>query len=145
MQESILPWQTAKYLTMTSALFFTSAIYSYYCRLYFLAGISALTSFISVNFWRKPEPSLRREIDLIYSKLSFMIYFYNGVVYVRSLPYMLVFYPGLGVMLCCFYLSNQRYSQKKDDWWKYHFCFHLMVLVTQLAIIHNKWHFLQTV
>lgn len=142
MQEntSILPWSKSRYLTLTSCLFFTSAIYSYSCRLYFLALIAGLTSFISANFWRNPVPGIRRDIDLVYSKLSFMIFFCNGVYYVRSVPYMLIFYPTLGCMIWSFYTSNATYYQKKDFWWKYHLVFHVTVLATQLAIIQSKAH-----
>jgi len=141
----ILPWNQSRYLTFTSALFFTSAIYSYSCRFYFLSGVAALTSIISANFWRKPEPSLRRAIDLIYSKISCSIFVCNGVFYVRRLPDILTFYPILGGMIYFFYLSNLRYSQKKEDWWKYHVLFHIMVLSGQLGIINSKWHVLHGV
>jgi hypothetical protein len=140
MQENnpILPWNKCRYLTLTSCLFFTSAIYSYSCRLYFLAFVAGLTSIVSANFWRNPVPGIRRDIDLVYSKLSFLIFFCNGVTYVRSVPYMLIFYPGLGCMIWSFYTSNATYYMKKEDWWKYHLIFHGTVLATQFAIIQSK-------
>ena len=143
MQESILAWNKARYLTLTSCLFFTTTMYSYSCRLYFLAFISALTSLISANFWRHPVQGIRRDIDIVYSKISFSIFFCNGVYYVRSVPYMFIFYPVLGCMIVCFYLSNAVYYQKKDYWWKYHLIFHGTVLATQLVIIQSKAHILK--
>jgi len=144
MQENtpILPWNKCRYLTHTSILFMFPAIYSYSCRLYFLAFVACLTSIISANFWRNPVPGIRRDMDLVYSKLSFMIFFCNGIYYVRSVPYILIFYPGLGCMIWMFYLSNATYYMKKEYWWKYHLIFHGTVLTTQLAIIQSKAHVL---
>ena len=142
MQESILTWDKCRYLTFTSCLFFISAIYSFYCNLPFLTLIAAGTSIISANFWRNPILGIRRDLDLVYSKISFCIFFCNGVYYVRSLPYILIFYPGLGCMIWSFYTSNATYYMKKEYWWKYHLIFHGTVLATQFAIIQSKTHFL---
>ena len=116
MQENnpILPWNKCRYLTLTSCLFFTSAIYSYSCRLYLLALIAALTSAISANFWRNPVPGIRRDIDLIYSKVAFCIFLSNGIYYIRGVPYIFLVCPTLGVYV--FYLSNMTYYLKKEDW-----------------------------
>ena len=70
-KQSILPWSKSQYLTLTSILFFTSAIYSFYCRLYFLSILAAGTSIISANFWRNHVPGIRRDLDLVYSKVAF--------------------------------------------------------------------------
>jgi len=140
MQENtpILPWSKSRYLTHTSILFMFPAIYSYSCKLPFLAFVACLTSIISTNFWRHPVPGIRRDMDLVYSKVSFCIFLVNGVYYVRSLPYLLLFYPGLGCMIWSFYTSNAFYYMKKKDWWKYHLIFHGTVFATQLAIIQSK-------
>ena len=130
-------------MTLTSTLFVIPAIYGYSCGLYFLALFIAGTSIISANYWRNPVPGIRRDLDLVYSKVSFCIFLLNGIYYVRSFPAILVFYPGLGCMIWSFYTSNAFYYQKKEFWWKYHMIFHGTVIITQFTILSSKSYVLQ--
>jgi hypothetical protein len=56
----------------------------------FLSGVLIITSAVSASFWINAIYSWRRTLDLIVSKISFTIFVYNGVIYIRWIPYMII-------------------------------------------------------
>ena len=68
-------------------------------------------------------------------KIAFTVYVYNGIIYIRWLPFVITGYSGLAMLLYCFYLSNLRFREKNENWYKYHLLFHCIMTYEQLIIL----------
>lgn len=117
-------------------IFIIPAIYAYINKLYFYFILLSLTSIISINYWRKATYSWRRNIDLVFAKISFFIFIYNGILYVKTIYYLVPAYSGLIILLYCYYLSKKQLELKKNNWYKYHFIFHFIIMYEQIIIIN---------
>jgi hypothetical protein len=82
-------WEETKWLVLSSYFFIIPSYYAYINKLYLHSIILFLTSVISVNYWKKATYSWRRNMDLIFSKFSFIVFVSNGIFYVRRLHYVI--------------------------------------------------------
>lgn len=137
----LVEWRESRWLVLTSMASLIPTTYSFQNGLYFLSAVSLFTTIISANYWRKATISFRRDLDLFYAKLSFIIYLCNGIYYVRGYR-ILVFSPGVMFLLYNYYYSNQYYYEKKREWLTYHIWFHMMVLTEQLVVLESCQHYL---
>ena len=126
-----------KWLVLSSFFFIIPASYAYIFNLYSYSILLFLTSFISANYWRKATYSWRRNMDLVFSKLSFVIFFSDGVVYVNSVNYVITGYIGIILLLYCYYLSGKLFKLKNNNWYKYHMIFHLIIAYEQIIILDS--------
>jgi len=124
-------------LIITSALFFIPGGYAYYKHLYGMFGVIAVTSLVSINYWRNPVPSLRKTGDLICSKICFVIMVYHGVRYVTYPPYLIVGYPLLVIMVSSFLLSNWLHGRGSRYWYISHVVFHLSIVANKTMIVDS--------
>ena len=115
------------WLVLSSCFFMIPSVHAYYKKLYYLSILLFFTSVISANYWRNAIHSWRRELDLVFSKISFVVFFYNGVYYVRYIPYLVTGYSGMFFMLYFYHLSCKYSKENKNVWYKYHFLFHLLL------------------
>lgn len=76
-------------------------------------------------------------MDLMFAKVSFSIFVSNGIFYVRTLNYVIPGYTGLIVLLYFYYLSTKLLQMKNNNWYKYHFGFHLIMTFEQIIIIDS--------
>lgn len=119
-------------------IFFTiPSIYAFINNLYSYSILLLFTSLISANYWRKATYSWRRNMDLVFSKISFVIFFSNGVVYVKSVKYVITGYSGIIILLYCYYLSGKLLQLKNNNWYKYHMIFHLIMTYEQIIILDS--------
>jgi hypothetical protein len=132
-------WDETKYVTMSSFVFMVPSIYGYYNELYKHAIILFLASTISANYWRDATYSYRRIMDRIISKIAFILFFKDGIIYVRYLPFFMICWNLFVLFTACYYFSN-RYCGNSPDWWKYHVTFHLMSSTTQMMVINSIIH-----
>jgi hypothetical protein len=133
----IAKWNHTKWLVVSSFLFTIPAIYAYFYKLYPYSVLLCVTSLISANYWRKATYSWRRNMDLIFAKISFVVFVSNGVLFVRKPFYVITGYTGLVLLSYCYYLSGKLLELKKDDWYKYHFVFHFIMMYEQFIIIDS--------
>jgi hypothetical protein len=124
-------------LCMSSCFFLIPSIYAYKNGLYFYSILLLLTTIVSTNFWRNAIDSWRRDLDLFFAKVSFIVFCSNGVYYIRYLPYIVTGYSGLFVLLYCYYLSDKYLKDQNTAWCKYHFIFHLLLTYEQFIIIDS--------
>ena len=136
-EKYIAYWVHTKWLVLSSLFFIIPSIYAYINKLYLYCILLFLTSLISANYWRKATYSWRRNIDLIFAKISFIVFMSNGIFYVRKMHYIIAGYSGLIVLLYCYYSSGKLFELKKDNWYKYHFVFHFIMTCEQIIIIHS--------
>ena len=133
----IAEWRHTKWITLSSFSFMIPAILAFCHKMYDHTTILFLTSIISANYWRKATYSWRRNLDLIFAKISFIFYVYNGVKYVTTIPEMIPGYGGLILIGILYYLSGELLKIKNERWYESHVIFHLLMMYEQLLIIKN--------
>ena len=131
----IAEWDESKWIVLSSFFFMIPSVYGYYKGLYFLANVLLLTSIISANYWRNATYSIRRGVDKSFARVSFSIFLYNGVVYVRYVPYLITAWSGFIFLLFCYYESNKWWVLKDKKWIKYHMLFHAIMAYNQFIIL----------
>jgi len=137
----IATWEQSKWLVLSSFSFMIPSIYAYLNKLYFYSILLSCTSVISANFWRKATAnSWRRYIDLGFSKLSFLVFLSDGIIYVRKIEYVLTGYSGLVVLVYCYLLAGKLWKEKENNWYFYHALFHFIVMYEQIIILDSMIH-----
>jgi hypothetical protein len=132
-----ISWKDSKWLVLSSFAFLIPSVYAFVFKLYFYFFLLLFTSLVSANYWRKANYSWRRNMDLIVAKVSFIIFFYNGIFYVRYLPYMIIGYPLLVILIYFYYKSGKLLQMKNENWYTYHFLFHITTMCVQMIIIDS--------
>ncbi len=126
-----------KLLTYTSILFLLPSYYAFINNHILMFIIAGLTSIISYNYWSYPlKNGYNRYFDLIYSKFSFTIFFYNGVVHVQY-PECFIAYFILSLIIYNYKKACMMYNLNKKCWIYFHALFHIFVMINQLFIIHH--------
>ena len=95
----------------------------------------------SINYWRNATYGLRRQLDLIISKLAFVIYLYNGYNNLYGIG-LITGYSNLSAIIYFYYMSNKLFTSNNNNnnnnnnnWLKYHMLFHLFIGIQSYAII----------
>jgi len=130
-------WEDTRWLVLSSFFFTVPSIYAFIINMYSYSLLLLCISLISANYWRKATYSWRRDLDIIFAKISFVVFFSNGVYYVKSVGYVITGYSGIIVLLYCYYLSGKLFKLKNNNWYKYHLMFHLIMTYEQLIIIDS--------
>ena len=138
-EKLIANWNESRWLILSSSSMLLPSIYAYYKSMYFHSYFLFITVLMSINFWRKPTYSLRRDLDLYFSKICFFIYFYNGVIYVRYLPYIITGYPMVILAISSFYYSGKKYYLKHNDWYLYHCLFHYIIVYESMITLDSMY------
>lgn len=133
----IAQWEDTRWLVLSSFFFTVPSIYAFIINMYSYSFLLLCTSLISANYWRKATYSWRRNMDLIFAKISFVVFFSNGIYYVKSVGYVITGYSGIIVLLYCYYLSGKLFKLKNNNWYKYHLMFHLILAYEQTIIIDS--------
>lgn len=133
----IAQWEDTRWLVLSSFFFTIPCVYAFIINMYSYSVLLLCTSLISANYWRKATYSWRRNMDLIFAKISFVVFFSNGVYYVKSVGYVVTGYTGIIILLYCYYLSGKLLQLKNNNWYKYHLMFHLIMAYEQIIIIDS--------
>ena len=133
----IAPFCQTRYLVVSSFFFIIPATYACVHNLYLYSLLLGLTTIISANYWRKATYSWRRNMDLIFSKVSFAIYIYNGIKYSHSIKDLIEGLIRLMIMVYYFRVSGELFKIKDDSWYKYHVVFHILIALEQMRILNN--------
>ena len=134
-EKYIAYWRHTKWLVLSSLFFTIPAWYAYTNKLYLHSSLLFCASLISANYWRKATYSWRRTLDLIFAKIVFVIFMSNGIMYIKPLYHAIPGYTGLVVLLYCYYLSGKQFELQCDNWYKYHFAFHFIMMYEQMIVI----------
>jgi hypothetical protein len=121
----IVKWDESKWLVATSITILPSACLSFE-RQYYLQGYGLLwTIFCSINYWRKATYGTRRHLDLMFSKVAFYTFLYNGIMNLYGFG--LICYPNLAAIIYCYNKANHLFEVKNKQWLHYHMLFHTLV------------------
>jgi hypothetical protein len=130
-------WEDTRWLAFSSFFFTVPSFYALVNNLYSYSVLLLFTSIISANYWRKATYSFRRNMDLVFAKISFFVFVSNGVYYINTTWYVLSGYSGLIVLLYCYYMSCTLLELKRKNWYKYHMLFHFIMTYEQLIILDS--------
>ena len=119
----LVPREESIYIVGTSCLFMVPSIYSYYCHLYSLSVLLAVTSLLSANFWRRPVLGWRRNADIGCAKILFITCVYIGV------PCLDMWYIYMSIIIFFYYKSCVAWHVL------YHAAFHISAILTAMLII----------
>jgi hypothetical protein len=127
-----------KRLVISSLFFLVPSIYAGTQHVYSLSLLSAVTTAVSVNYWRNPCVGWRRNTDLVFAKISFCIYFGYGLYNVKNMilcENAIMLYLS-AVMIIIFYsISNYLWSNKITYWLYAQMIFHIFVAFGQFTVI----------
>ena len=88
-----------------------------------------LTSLISANYWRDAKRGWRRNADLILAKITFATGVYYSFQYVVNIPMLISIFSMFPFLFHFYKQSSKLLFQKKREWAKYHFMFHILLAV----------------
>jgi hypothetical protein len=91
--------------------------------------ILLITSLISANYWRNARRGWRRNLDLIFSKFTFLTGCYYTVKYVKSGPYLILESVWFSTVFYVYSQSTKHISENSPNWVKYHFAFHIILTI----------------
>jgi hypothetical protein len=133
----IAPWEETKWLVVSSFFFLVPTVYAYVHQVYSYSFLLLTTSIVSANYWRRATYSWRRNLDLIVSKIAFIVFVSKGVLTITYFPYVIVGYSGFFIVGYLFTCSNMLYELKDKTWVNYHFLFHVVLTCEQLIILDS--------
>ena len=129
-------WNESKYIVVSSSLFMVPAIYCYVYEFYKLGILLTLTSVFSINFWMNAVFSWRRTLDHMCAKGAYCVFVWNGVLYIRTVPDIMLSIIVMSAMLYCYYVSY-KLCGVCEGWVKYHVAFHLFAIQGQIMVINR--------
>jgi hypothetical protein len=130
-------------LVLSSTFFLIPLVSTIQKGTHFYTAMLILTWGISTNYWRKATYGWRRDLDLIFSKVSFAVFFVRGYVVVYTSPsntvcervYIYTGFTFLGLIIYFYYCSTQAYRAGSPLWIYYHMLFHLFIGLEFMAIL----------
>lgn len=140
-----MTYLTPKCLAITSLLFLSSGIYAFIHGVYAFTALSVITASVSANYWRNPVFGYARVLDLVFSKVSFAIYFVTGCTYLHDTTVLPVAIVVCGGIVHCYFMSNHLHSFREPRWLYYHAVFHCLVAIEQYIVVGAYIYFLKSV
>jgi hypothetical protein len=123
-KKPVIRWSESKWLVLSSLSILPSSYISYNRHLYLQSYLLLLTTFCSINYWRKPINGIRFNCDLLFSKISFFLFLYEGCLYLNGIG--LLCYPNLAYILYFYYKSNILFESNDSTWLYHHIMFHIL-------------------
>jgi hypothetical protein len=108
-----------------------SALYAYYRSHYRLVVVPGSVFLTSINYWRKPEYSWRRDLDITVVKLALLYQCYMAQNSQYSKEYYTIVLVG-----CLCYPVGVYYYNKKDYWRStfFHSLVHLLGNISNIVL-----------
>lgn len=129
----IVPYNKSKFLVYSSTCFLYPCYVSYIQNKYNICLFILITYLISINYWKDCRYSWRRNIDLVWSRITLVYFFYNGVYHIHYNNDKLIGTTLVPIFTICFYKSVQF----KQNWYLFHMLFHLFTSYGMLIIVNN--------
>ena len=102
------------YIYKISFLSFFSSLYAIYRGYYDLALVPGSVFLTSINYWRKPDYSWRRYLDItvVFSSIFYLTYWATKHAVTTRYYYYACLFIGL-----CFFMTGIFYKKTNDLWW----------------------------
>lgn len=138
-EEKKLLYRKSWLLTISSSFFLFPAVFAYHHAIYSMSFLSIFTTIVSIAFWYRPRDGIRRFLDLVVAKVSFVIYFTVGLVNIRDTS---VFIGGLigAVLMIGSYSTGLKLFDMRSARWVYaHMLFHFFVACGQVLVLYGSF------
>ena len=125
-------WQT-RLLLVTSLVMLGTATFACFSGQYVTATFGSLSSVASLNYWRAPGISLRRDIDVILA-VACLVYFLLAACLLTGFSFVSAwsFFAAFGY---CFRKSWIIAATTEDTWAKWHACGHIAISLAATSVI----------
>lgn len=129
------------WLIASSSMFIIPSIFGYYRGNKLLSTMSLCSMACSINYWMYPKKGIAKNMDLIVSKATGIIYFIYGYKNINSMFHRFIGYSNLACVINCYYLSCKLYNQeiitniKTDIWIYYHIGFHISSVIAKMLVL----------
>jgi hypothetical protein len=133
--ESILYPEQSKLIYNVSFLSLGSSIYAVYNGYYDLAVCPGGVFLTSINYWKQPDYSWRRYLDITYVKLAICYQLYKAY----GSQYMVHYYSIMAVSVSMYLLGVHYYKQKRLWHSTYAHCMlHITANIGNLVLYSGK-------
>lgn len=138
-EEKKLLYRKAWLLTISSAFFLIPACFAYYHAIYSMSLLSTFTTMVSVAFWYRPRDGIRRMLDLVVAKLSFVIYFTVGLFNIRESTIFGLGLVGAVLMIGSYGTGLTLFDARSPRWVYAHMVFHFLVACGQVLVLYGSF------
>lgn len=125
-----------KYIVLSSLLFIIPAFIALQSvHLIYFTILYLITTFASINYWIYPVNGLRRNIDLIIGRLSFIITVICGILFIKNRKILILGYFLILGIIICYYYSNYFGNINSEYWCLCHFLMHIFICIGMIIVI----------
>jgi hypothetical protein len=89
----------------------------------------------SIIYWIRPEEGITKNVDLVMSKFSGIMYFLYGVYTINNYFSKLIGCTNLSLMMSCYNSSCSLYNLENQNWIYYHIGFHLFTVAGKMFVL----------
>ena len=135
-------YKESNYIVFSSCFFLYPIYIGFSCQLYIYSIPLFVSWAASVNYWRYPRYSIRRNTDIVFSTISCALFIYSFIFVLKN-PY---YYTNVIVAYYLFCLSSKKFEQDCPHWWKYHIAFHCLsswnthIVMNNVCLLKNGEH-----
>ena len=133
----ITEFNTSKWIILSSFSYLIPFYYSYIYKIYFYCFLSLITILFSINYWRNPILSLRRDLDIFIVKYNFILFFFNKLYYVKNNLQLMIIDIFLYFAISFYFKEEYFYYLNNNCWFIYHMLFHFITSLIQLFILFS--------
>jgi hypothetical protein len=122
-------------MMLSSCFFLYPIYYGLSCQIYGHSLLLLACWLVSINYWRNPIVSTRRNIDIVVCNSTLLLYIVDSFRYVRNPIYVIVGFPNIVLSLYVFHISTIIFDKQQNHWWKYHVLFHFLCSINQYFLL----------
>jgi hypothetical protein len=133
----VADFHQTKWLVLSSTCFLFSSAFAYYNKLYVHFLLTLCLSFSSANYWRKATYSLRRHVYLTTHCITFTIFLFDSLFYVK--PITKIFVPLYLILFTIkhYYSACKAYKDNNKYWYEHYILFQLGIVLDQIIVLSH--------
>lgn len=127
-------WNQTKWIVVSSTFFSIPAIWQLTAKsrdpqISTFSYMLIATSLISANYWRNATRGWRRNLDLVFAKITFATGLYIAAKYLHSIYHRIPIAVIFLLLVGCYNRSTKKVNSGNASWVKYHFAFHVLLSI----------------
>ena len=126
-----------KWLMGTSTLIALPSILLYKLHYVDCAFLVFTSGIVSVNYWKNPIKSVRKKLDIFMSRFTIGYMMIRYPYHTKVSPYTILLFLCAGLKL--YQLSCNHHSTRNPVWEKYHFAFHISIVLAELQFCNTVY------
>ena len=132
--DHVLPLKYSRWLAVSSLFFLAPAYLAFKSSLFYLAGLYATTGLVSSNYWRHACNGFRRNLDLVFAKLSFVATVFTGILKVDS-AWLLFGLSIAAAIPLLYWASIELHRRDSPAWVIAHWAMHLFISLGMSVVV----------